>query len=57
MRALACIVALGALTAPVAALAGVDKVDGPIPVTADSQVYNTAWVPGALPGVDLAAQG
>ncbi|WP_313442594.1 alpha/beta hydrolase domain-containing protein [Novosphingobium sp.] len=57
MRALACIVALGALTAPVAALAGVDKVDGPIPVTADSQVYNTAWVPGALPVVDLAARG
>lgn len=47
----------GALTASVPAWAGIDKVDGPIPVTAGSQVYNTAWVPGAVPAVDLAAAG
>ncbi|GEM_PF-3886607 len=35
MRAAACIMAL-AISAP--ALAGVDKVDGPVPVTAESQV-------------------
>lgn len=39
------------------AFAGIDKVDGPVPVTANSQVYNTAWVPGALPKIDLAAHG
>jgi hypothetical protein len=62
MRRTACTLAtigaaIGALAAAAPALAGIDKVDGPIPVTAQSQVYNAASVPGAVPAVDLAAQG
>jgi len=47
--------ALIALTASVPAFAGIDRVDGPVPETATSHIYNAATVPGALPVIDLAA--
>lgn len=50
-------VAVMALLGSVPAWAGIDRVDGPVPVMATSQIYNSANVPGALPTVDLAAHG
>lgn len=48
-------VATIALMGSVPAWAGIDRVDGPVPVTAQSEIYNSANVPGALPVIDLAA--
>lgn len=50
-------VAAIALMGSVPAWAGIDRIDGPVPVTATSQIYNSANVPGALPVIDLAAHG
>ncbi|WCT72421.1 alpha/beta hydrolase domain-containing protein [Sphingomonas naphthae] len=47
----------GLCLAATPAFADVTKVSGPVPVTATSQIYNSADVPGALPAVNLAAAG
>lgn len=52
VAAMAMMAALAGITP---ASAGIDRVDGPVPVTATSRIYNAAAVPGALPQFDLAA--